>query len=252
MKRFLVSSLLLGLLAAALPLAPATAADPPVVVGTDPKDDWAFGVAGNPVPVPPLGNLLGQDLVEASIGMAEEPNVVNFIIKVTSLPPPGGMPEITRYIWDVTVDGNFLSIDGKYSNYSRGTCDPTAGTCPPPRDPGPAPFFIRGDCEQVENVTVCKELGKVQGKFDAASGTITIPIPLELLRAKPGSVIGPGLDSFAEQMGGSIMAGMSAWVTNATMGHDAMTMTSSFVVPGGAPPCKKKRCKPAAPPPASR
>ena len=38
----------------------------------------------------------------------------------------------------------------------------------------------------------CEEIGSVNATFDAASGTITIPVPLELLGAKPGSKIANG------------------------------------------------------------
>jgi hypothetical protein len=70
------------------------------------------------------------------------------------------VPEATRYTWNldvdptphlVTEDGSnpdlkSFDLDGKFTNFSRGACDPTAGTCPPPRNPGLQPFVLRGDC----------------------------------------------------------------------------------------------------------
>lgn len=157
----------------------------PIVVGTDPSGDW--GASVDPT-IAPVGNALGQDLTSASITMADK-ETINFVIGLNSLPPTGGAPEISRYIWDLTVDGEFVELDGKFTNYSRGACDPTAGKCPPPRDPGTQPFFVRGNCGVVEgtNVTTCQELAIVKATFDAAAKSITIPVPLAAINAKPGS-----------------------------------------------------------------
>lgn len=226
MKKLVVSLALFGLLAGAL-FAPATAAKKPkgpVVVGTDPAGDW--GSAVDPT-IGPAGDAMGQDVTEASIAMADK-TTVNFVIKLNSLPPSGGIPEGSRYTWDMNVDGKFLELDGKFTNYSRGTCDPTSGQCPPPRDPGMQPFFVRGDCAPNEaNVTVCKEVGVVKATFDAASATITIPVSLELLGGKLGSKIQPGVNIF----GGSISATPAAFFTSSAMPLDTLVVTGTFVVP---------------------
>lgn len=201
----------------------------PVVVGTDPAGDW--GAAVDPT-IGPAGDVLGQDLTEASIAMADK-TTVNFIIKLNSLPPSGGIPEASRYTWDFNVDGKFVELDGKFTNYSRGACDPTSGQCDPttggmPRDPGLQPFMVRGDCAVNEaNVTVCKETGIVQATFDAAAGTITIPVSLELLGAKLGSKIQPGVNLF----GGSVSATPAAFVTSSAMPLDTLVVIGTFVVP---------------------
>lgn len=199
------------------------AASGPLVVGTDDAGDW--GAEEDPM-IAPAGDALGQDLVEAEIGMADK-ETVNFVIKLNSLPPIGGAPEVSRYTWDFDVDGEFTELDGKFTNYSRGVCDPTSGQCPPPRDPGTQPFMVRGECEVNDaNVTLCKELGIVKAEFDAAKATITIPVPLELINAKHGSKIGPGTNIF----GGSISAAPSAYFTSSAMPLDTMLVTKTFVV----------------------
>lgn len=196
----------------------------PLVVGVDEAGDW--GAASDPA-LAPLGDALGQDLVEAVIAPGEEKDTVNFIIKVNSLPPGGGVPELSRYVWDMTVDGEFLELDGKFTNYSRGVCDPTSGQCPPPRDPGQQPFFVRGDCEANDaNVTICVEKGIVQGIFDAAEGTITIPVSFEMLGAKPGSKIAPTANIF----GGSVSANPSAFFSTSGAPLDTLTVTETYVV----------------------
>ncbi|HYP23334.1 MAG TPA: hypothetical protein VEV43_07165 [Actinomycetota bacterium] len=197
----------------------------PVVVGTDAADDWGSNVDAT---IAPVGNQLGQELVEASIEKVDAATL-SFNIKVAGLPPSGGVPELTRYVWTMTVDGTLLQLDGKFTNYSRGACDPTAGTCPPPRDPGQAPFMVRGNCTDNGGTAVtCEEIGLVNGTFDAASGTITIPVPLELLGAKPGSVIAHGMQAGSNFAG--VWAIPSAWASQGQMPLDEMIITKPYKV----------------------
>ena len=204
------------------PVSSAAGAAKTTKVGTDPAGDWGGDPTGAPI-----GDALGQDLVGAEIGMADA-KTVNFIIKLNSLPPSGGIPEASRYTWDFSVNGKFTELDGKFTNYSRGICDPTAGSCPPPRDPGMQPFFVRGNCATNEaNVTTCEEVGVVQATFDAAAATITIPVPLALIKAKSGSKIGPAANIF----GGSISAAPSAFFTSSAAPLDTLSVLKTFVVP---------------------
>lgn len=211
-------------------------------VAKDEEGDWgqnsALGADGAA-----MGDALGQDLVEGLIEMADEADepTVNFIIKVTSLPRLGGWPEVTRYVWGLTVDGEYVELDGKYLNYSRGVCDPTSGQCPPPRDPGQQPFFVRGNCTVTQNVTTCEEIGVVQAVFAPDEGpplhlprppaTITIPVPLEMLGAKRGSTISAGMSDFATTAGGPIIAMPTAFFTFTAMPLDTMDMVGTFKVP---------------------
>lgn len=228
-KRILAIVAGVGLLAGAAISGPAQAAKTkkgPVVVGTDAADDWGSNVDGQ---LAPVGNQLGQELVEASIEKADA-TTINFVIKVAGLPSGGGIPELSRYVWTMTVDGTLLQVDGKFTNYSRGACDPTAGTCPPPRDPGMAPFMVRGNCTDNGGAAItCEEIGLVKGAFDVATGTITIPVPMELLGAKPGSVIAHGVQTGSNFAG--VWAIPSAWASQADMPKDEMIITKAYVVP---------------------
>ena len=194
----------------------------PLVVGTDPADDWG---ANQDSGLQPIGDALGMELTEAVIEMADK-ETVNFIIKVNSLPGSGGTPELARYSWNFNAAGESFELDGKFTNYSRGVCDPTSGSCPPPRDPGSAPFFLRGNCTQTQNLVTCEELGIVEAVFDAAEATITIPVSLELLKAKHGSKIAPEAGIF----GGTISAAPSAILTYGDFPMDVMVVTETFVV----------------------
>ncbi len=217
-----------ALVAGALIGGPASAAAKkgPVVVGTDAADDWGSNVDAQ---LAPIGNQLGQELVEAAIERVDA-TTLNFIIKVNSLPPSGGVPEFTRYVWTMTVDGTLLQLDGKFTNYSRGACDPTAGTCPPPRDPGRAPFMVRGNCTDNGGAAVtCEEIGLVNGAFDAGSGTITVPVTLELLGAKPGSKIAHGIQPGSNFAG--VWAISSVWASQGNMPLDELVITKTYTVP---------------------
>lgn len=239
MNRKSIAALVLsGLVAASLMAAPASAgkkkASGPVTVGEDPAGDWGSNSAAG-ADAAPIGDALGQDLVGAAIAMNGK-DKIDFIMQLNSLPPSGGAPEVSRYTWDFNVDGEFRELDGKFTNYSRGVCDPTAGNCPPPRDPGMQPFSVRGNCGVTPigtvNFTTCEELALAQGVFDAAEGTITVTVSLEAIGAKPGSKINPDVNIF----GGSISAAPSAFATNGSMPMDTLAVTKAFTVPG-----KKKK-----------
>ena len=235
-RRILASILLAGLIAGSVAM-PATAKkkkQPAVVtVAEDPKGDW--GANSDPT-VAPTGDELGSDFVGAEITMADK-STVNFVLKLNKLPTAGGTPEGIRYIWSLTIDGEYAELDGKFTNYSRGACDPTAQSCPPPRDPGSAPFAVRGDCTVVESVSTCIEKGLVHATFNADDGSITIPVPLELIGAKSRSKIAVGTSEFTTSCGGTIIAIMSTFLSfcggaaGGAYPNDTMFQTGTFVVP---------------------
>ncbi|HEU4480911.1 MAG TPA: hypothetical protein VFS18_03420 [Actinomycetota bacterium] len=201
----------------------------PTVVGIDDSADWG----GNVDPTfAPIGAALGQELVEASIEMADA-KTVNFIIKVAGLPPTGGIPEFVRYSWDFTVNGDAFGMSGNFTDYARGVCYPAhTDSCPPPRDPGMQPFYVRqGPCTiGTGGLGECNLMATVQATFDAAAGTITIPVPVEAIGAKPGSKIGAGINSV---FGGTVFSSPSAVTANANGPHDTMAVDKTFVVPKG-------------------
>jgi len=224
----LIGATLVGALVAG-PASIASGKGKAAVVGTDAVGDWGTNGPNGDASLNAIGDAQGMDLVSASIEPADA-KTLNFVLTMNSLPPSGGIPEVARYTWDFNVDGEFRELDGKFTNYSRGTCDPTAGSCPPPRDPGMQPFFLRGNCGITEtpaiSLTTCEELAAIQGVFDSAAKTITIPVPLAALGAKKGSKIEPGTNIF----GGSVSASPSAFITNNSMPMDTLVVTKTYVV----------------------
>lgn len=212
-----------------------------ILVGEDIAGDWDSSTAPTPE-ASPLGSPLGQDLIGATIEITEDTAI--FGIQVTELPAIGGMPEATRYSWNLNLmDGETLltslDLDGKFTNLSRGTCDPTAGTCPPPRDPNTslnAPFFLRGNCTTTgalpppsptpgTRLTLCQEFAVVSATFDAATGSISIPVPLSALEAAAEQCsyqIAPGINNL--QDGDAFLsAAPSAFLTYGAMPMDFLS-----------------------------
>ncbi|MDQ3877388.1 MAG: hypothetical protein M3290_03440 [Actinomycetota bacterium] len=215
---------LLSLLAGAVPASAKAKAGGPTTLGTDPAGDWGANVDSS---VAPLGDALGQDLVGAQIGMKDS-KTVNFIFELNSLPPNGGVPESSRYDWDFTANGTAFQLTGAWTDYLRGICNPliTDPTCPPPHDPGMQPFFLRqGDCLVGGQ---CSIVGTFQATFDPSAKTITVPVPLSAIKAKPGSVIGPGTTS----LGGTIYAAPALLVSQGSLPNDTMAISTNYVIPG--------------------
>ena len=226
MKMKVFSTALMVALVAATFGAPASMAGKkaksgPLVIGEDAAGDWGTNVDPG---IAPVGDALGQDLVSATLEMADA-KTVNFIIGVNSLPPSGGVPEVSRYTWNFNVGTNAFQLSGAFTEYVRGVCNPTTpNSCPPPRDPGSSPFFLRsGSCLVGEE---CIEEALLHATFDAGKGTITIPVPLDVIGAKNGSKILPGVTNF----GGTIYAVPAFFVTNASMPYDTLTASETFVV----------------------
>lgn len=193
----------------------------PTVLATDPADDWGSN-AGVPAP---LGDVLAQEITEAA--MHSDGKNVHFIIKLNSLPPNGGVPEISRYNWDFTVNGTAYQLTGGWTEFLRGICNPliTSGGCPPPQNPGLQPFFLRqGPCTVGAD---CALLGTFQATFDAAAATITIPVPFTAIKAKPGAKIGPGASTF----GGAIYAAPAVVVSSTAAPADTVIVTKSYTIP---------------------
>lgn len=229
-------TLLATLLVATLGFAPAPFADAPepddegFVMVSDPDferaGDWGDGGDQQAA----LGEALGQDLLAAYIRLDEGADSYTFRIEAVSLPAVGGMPEATRYGWSFTYNDVHFELDGKFTNYSRGACDPTSGQCPPPRDPGLAPFFLRGNCVTEGSLTTCDELGAVNAVFDAESATIDITVPAAMLSedgAQPCDRVAP----IASFIGDPLWAAPSAFVTLNTAPHDGVWIEYDFVVP---------------------
>jgi hypothetical protein len=203
--------------------------------------DGNAGTFGGDPELATIGHELGADLTEARIRMPDADHV-DFQIQTTNLPAMGGVPEVIRYTWDMLVDTGEgpreAQIDGKFSNYSRGVCDPTAGCDPTdaggdsgPKDPGERPFFWRGDLEQLDlgatTFNAMKTYATLPGDFAVDDGTITISVPTEAISMLDGvewgdcSQILPG----AGLRGGVVESSLAAWLTSGAFPSDVLMET---------------------------
>ncbi len=194
----------------------------PTVVGKDEPGDWGSNV--DPT-IAPVGDFLGQELLQASIGMADA-KTINFVITVNSLPPWGGIPESSRYNWDFNIDGNAYQLTGAWTEFLRGTCNPLhTNSCPPPSATEPQTFFLRqGTCLVGAD---CFVVDRVVATFDPAAATITIPVTLKSIKGQPGSKIGPA----ASSLGGGVYATPAAVVSQGSLPNDTLIVTGTYVVP---------------------
>lgn len=217
---------LLGLVLVSAPPAVAGGKKGPVVVATDDPADWGANV--DPA-IAPAGTPLGMELLGAAVGLSDDKKAINFIIKLAG-PSLGGIPELVRYGWEFTVDGDAYQLNGGRTELLRGMCNPltTEPACPPnvgdPVKLTNFPFFVRsGPCSVGAE---CVVNAVVNATFDAAENTITIPVPLEVVGAKPGSTIGPLGGLF-----GAIYAAPGAVVTTNGLPHDAIAITKTIKLP---------------------
>lgn len=237
MKRDSVFAVVVGCLLLSLAmssLARAAEKPRPVVVGRDATGDWGTNIDRK---LSPVGDLLGQDLVAVALGMADA-TTVNFIIRVKSLPPWGGWPETTRYVWSFGVGRKQWVLIGKFTDYTTGVCNPLyAGQdCPPPRDPGMSPFKLLTECKEqdpVGSMSICQtERALIHASFDAASGTITVPVPLKALDTRPGAGIAPPT-LINDAWGGGVIAVPEVMSPTSAFPYDTLDVTKTFVIPGG-------------------
>jgi len=214
----LIIPMLLALLAAV----PAGSSASPTVVGTDDAGDFGRGTDPDLDPaIAMAGAEAGMDLISASVeGLGD---AVRFTIGVTSLPESGGIPESPRYVWNLRASGKEVELEGKFTNYSRGTCDPTGGACPPPRDPGEAPFLVRGNCVVTgDSLKTCEELALLHGTFDPATATLSVDVPMEFL----GCEIAPGEANIADAAH-AIVAIPSAFLSSSGFPKDSLLVTET-------------------------
>ncbi|MFT5222889.1 MAG: hypothetical protein ACI867_001199 [Glaciecola sp.] len=156
------------------------------------------------------GSALGLNLVDATIEQTE--TGLHFVWLVDNLAAPAP-PELTRYNWSFSIDGETFQLQAKTSNLASVTLpDDPAGHV---TNAG-ASFQVRGNCTdsyQGTPVAGCPHIGWVTGAFDTANNAITMDVPYgfhELIQ--PGAIL---VESQSAAM--SISASGQAGVSNATI-----------------------------------
>lgn len=186
MKKLIATLVTGGLIFGAM----ATANAKPTQVWEDPADDAT--IEGNsPASLPG-----GWDLATGAIERKGK-NIL-FTVAHNDMPPTGSFPEATRFLWNFTVGKTPLRLTVK--SVDIGKPDVAAGqtTERVGRVDLQGHFRLEGECKTEPGVGVsfvnCPPLGYFDGSFDPSSMSFTAIIPMKALKAKPGSVIGPGTE----------------------------------------------------------
>ena len=225
MRKLIVTILSLGLIAGMLPQAFAAKTAGPV--WEDPAGD-ADGAQGLGASIPG-----GFDLVSGAI--VKNGSNLEFTVAHADMPPAGSLPEGFRFLWAFSVGAENYRITAKTADIGKPDLLAGQTTERVGRVDAAGHFRLEGDCKTGEPIGVltptnCAPLEYVEGAFDAASKSFTVIIPMKSIKAKAGSVIGPG--------GGESVAICSiCWISHTaerslnTVIIDAATMTATYKVP---------------------
>ena len=218
MKRIalaLSSVLLLGL------LAPANAAAPAKL--------WE-DAAGDADNAQGLGQSIpgGFDLVSG--GIARNGANLEFSVTMAEMPPNGVLPEGFRFLWAFSVNNKVsYRITAKSADIGKPDALAGNGTERVGRVDPQGHFRLEGNCKAGETVGVvqpinCETLEYVTGSFDPASATLTVVIPMKTIKAKVGSLIGPGAGDAT-----AICSAAACWVSHAAERSHSSTLIDTAV-----------------------
>ena len=166
----------------------ASAAPKAVTVFEDAAGDADAGQgAGSSIPG-------GWDLTGGTI--AKNGANLEFTVTHADMPPIGSAPEMSRFLWNFTVNGEPYRLTVKSADIGKpdavgGQTSDRIG-----RADVTGHFRLEGECVTDSSLPLgrvnCPPLEYLEGSFDAASMSFTVIVPLASIKAKSGSLIGPG------------------------------------------------------------
>lgn len=205
-------------------VAQATAAPKPVVMFTDDSGDADLGQG--------LGGSLpgGWDLTEGSI--AKNGANLEFTVTHADMPPTGSGPEITRFIWNFTVNEKNYRFTIKSADIGKPDVAGGQTTERVGRVDLQGHFRLEDECGRDATLPIqfvnCPPIAYLDGSFDPGAKSFTVILPLKTVKAKTGSVIGPGPDEICTICWVSHTAERSLSPTSVI---DSATQTGSYKVP---------------------
>lgn len=186
MKKALALTLATGLLFGVV--AQAGAAPKPATMFEDPSGDADVG-QGLGASIPGGWDLVGGTVVKNGANL-------DFTVTHADMPPSGSAPEATRFLWAFSVNGKNYRLTVK--SFDIGKPDAAQGqtTERVGRVDAQGHFRLEGECTTDATLPLafvnCPPLAYLEGSFDAATMSFTAIVPLASIKAKPGSIIGPG------------------------------------------------------------
>ncbi|MEA2451776.1 MAG: hypothetical protein QOG04_486 [Actinomycetota bacterium] len=155
----------------------------------------------------------GFDLVSGSIERAGAN--LNFTVTMADMPPSGSIPDGARFLWAFAVNSKTTyRLTAKSADIGKPDALAGNGTERVGKVDAQGHFRLEGNCQAGETVGVlqpinCETLGYITGAFDTAAKTLTITVPMKLIKAKIGTVIGPGSGDAT-----AICAASACWVSH--------------------------------------
>lgn len=189
MKKALAVVLAAGLLTGLL--GTANAAPKPVKVFEDPAGDADVAQG--------LGQSLpgGWDLIGGTI--AKNGANLEFTVSHADMPPIGTLPEMSRFLWNFTVNGKPYRLTVKSADIGKPDAVGGQTTERVGRADVQGHFRLEGECVTDASLPLnrvnCPPLEYLAGSFDPAAMTFTVVVPMKSVGAKPGSLIAPGGDN---------------------------------------------------------
>ena len=138
----------------------------------------------------------GWDLTSGTI--VKKGANLEFTVTHADMPPFGSGPEMSRFLWNFTVGGTPFRLTVK--SFDIGKPDVVGGQTSDRlgRVDSSGHFRLEGEC--VTDATLplqrvnCPPLEYLEGTFDPGAMSFTVIVPLKAIKAKVGSVIGPGAE----------------------------------------------------------
>jgi hypothetical protein len=156
----------------------------------------------------------GFDLLSG--GIVRNGENLDFTVTMADMPPTGAIPEGFRFLWAFSVNGKTTyRLTAKSADIGKPDALAMNGTERVGKVDPQGHFRLEGDCKAGETIGVlqpinCQTLAYITGSFDAAAKTLTISVPMKDIKAKVGSVIGPGAGDAT-----AICSAAACWVSHA-------------------------------------
>lgn len=161
-----------------------------------PAEVWTdnAGDAGNQDSGLPGVDQLGFDLVAGSL--ARNGTNIEFTVTHAAMPPTGTPPETYRFLWGFSVDGVSYRLTVKRADVGKPDVIGGQTTERVGRADVNGHFRLEGECAITAtpaiNLNNCIPLAYLEGTWDPAAKTFMASVPMEVIKAKPGSKIAAG------------------------------------------------------------
>ena len=156
---------------------------------------WEDGAGDAAIQGQVPGSPAGWDLTSGTI--EKKGTDLLFTVTHAEMPPIGSGPEAARFLWNFSVDGEPYRLTVKSGDIGKPDVASGQTTERVGRADVAGHFRLEGECASTPaagglSFVNCPPLAYLAGTFDAATMSFTVVVPLADIKAKTGSLIGPG------------------------------------------------------------